>query len=710
MFGFRRRRTREEVMTDTESADPPESPLWTDDAIELDEEDTLDRKRFADMVAARIDACVPGQKSTVFGLVGPWGSGKTSLIKLVRKRLGVDWKISIFSPWASDTAAGLQVEFLAAVASLLEGDDEKSVKAKAELRKYASVCANLLKVIPYAGTGLGGAAEKALEITNPPWHKQFEEVSNMLRSLGSRVLLIADDIDRLDADELLSLLKIVRLLGRFPNVHYLIAYDQATVESLLDFKGLAARSSAFMEKIVQYPFEVPPIAGAIQRRLLVDTIFKFIEVHDIRLERTQGERFSDFIGVIAPALLTPRAHNRFGEQLLAFGGMLKFGEIDVVDFVALSFLRIFHHRVYDRIPAWKRSLQSGKDLVGRLDGPEIDDAEWLSRIRQAVDHDDDAILVKHVLAGLFAGIKSELLYLKDHDLALSDDTYFQRYFILSVAEDDVEDQLIQSAVRNIVYGDSAHNDVQRYRDILDGTDNQLAALAYEKSQKFRSTDPIASPVLVGFLFDQLKSRPEDKTPLFDSARNVLWRWLEAEVFKALSESKLAANDILDDLPPQDVLRLVIRILRNRTRPEESSIKALEGFSVHYRGLLMNDLEGLLDSDLDFNWVASVIAILSRGNNFHEFGDSVLSSANLQLMDRVVRAMVTINRWGGNDDELVFNSETLTRLFRPEAIIQLAGHLPVAPQVSSINKHELSRENQGYLAHASVKSIAEMLSS
>ena len=100
MFGFRRRRTREEVMTDTESADPPESPLWTDDAIELDEEDTLDRKRFADMVAARIDACVPGQKSTVFGLVGPWGSGKTSLIKLVRKRLGVDWKISIFSPWA----------------------------------------------------------------------------------------------------------------------------------------------------------------------------------------------------------------------------------------------------------------------------------------------------------------------------------------------------------------------------------------------------------------------------------------------------------------------------------------------------------------------------------------------------------------------------------------------------------------------------------
>jgi hypothetical protein len=191
---------------------------------------------------------------------------------------------------------------------------------------------------------------------------------------------------------------------------------------------------------------------------------------------------------------------------------------------------------------------------------------------------------------------------------------------------------------------------------------------------------------------------------------VLWRWLEAEVFKALGESKLAAGDILDNLPPQDMLRLVIRILRNRTRTEESSIKALEGFSGHYRGLLMDDLEGLLNSDLDFNWVVSVIAILSKGDNFHEFGDSLLGSADLQLMDRVVRAMVTANRWGGSDDELVFNSETLTRLFRPGAIIQLAEHLPVAPQVTSINRHELSQENQGYLAHASVKSMAEMLSS
>lgn len=163
---FSRGRKGDETYTEVEGTNPvteaPEDPLWTDDAIDSDDDDDLDRKRFADMVAARMDACVPGQKSTVFGLVGPWGSGKTSLINMVRRRLGDDWKIAVFSPWASDTAAGLQFEFLAAVASLLDGEDEKSRNAKESLRKYATVCAPLLKAIPYAGTALGGAAEKAL--------------------------------------------------------------------------------------------------------------------------------------------------------------------------------------------------------------------------------------------------------------------------------------------------------------------------------------------------------------------------------------------------------------------------------------------------------------------------------------------------------------------------------------------------------------------
>ncbi|MFV8173538.1 KAP family P-loop NTPase fold protein [Mycolicibacterium peregrinum] len=708
---FWRSSEKESAPADSDIADPPAEPLWTDDAIESDEEDGLDRKPFADMVAERIDACVPGQKSTVFGLVGPWGSGKTSLINFVRGRLGNDWKIAIFSPWASDTVAGLQSEFLAAVDSLLEGDDERSRNARKAFRKYAGVCAQLLKAVPQAGAGLGGAAEKALEITNPPWHKQFKEVSNVLETLGSRVLIIADDIDRLDAEELLSLLKVVRLLGRFPNVHYLIAYDQSTVESLLKSKGLATRSTAFMEKIVQYPFEVPPIAGIIQRRLLSRTIVELIERLHIRLDQVHAERLSEYIAVLGPALVTPRAQIRFKEQLLAFGGMLNFREVDVVDFVALSFLRVFYHHIYDRIPTWKNALQSGKDITDYFKETEITDEQWIERIRPLVNGDDDAALVKHILGGLFKGIRSTMLYPKEHKLALADDTYFQRYFLFGIAEDDVEDQLIESALNDIMFGGGESVDAAHYRDILDGPDNQRAALAYEKSERRRSDDPLGADLnLVRFLFERLNARPE-VAPSFDSAQRVLWRWVEEEAFKALQSKMIDVIDLRAELSQADVLGLAFRILRDARIPNEAKVDALGDLNVYYRDRLMNDLAAVLDSGLDFNSIVFVIAVLSSDNNFHEFGETLLSVGDIDLLSRVTTAMVVENQWRGSDGlspELAFNGETLIRLFTNDAIVQLAGRLPVAPPVGSISNADTSPENKAYFAHASVKSMAATL--
>jgi hypothetical protein len=61
----------------------------------------------------------------------------------------------------------------------------------------------------------------------------------------------------------MTLLKVVRLLGRFPGVQYLLAYDDETL-----FRTLSSTSAVvvndgsaerYMEKIVQYPLLVPPL-------------------------------------------------------------------------------------------------------------------------------------------------------------------------------------------------------------------------------------------------------------------------------------------------------------------------------------------------------------------------------------------------------------------------------------------------------------------
>ncbi|MEN4478207.1 KAP family P-loop NTPase fold protein [Mycolicibacterium cosmeticum] len=703
--------------TETEGTETSSDPLWTDDAIDSDADDHLDRTRFADMVAARINTCAPGQKSTVFGLLGSWGSGKTSLINLVRRRLEGDWKIAIFSPWASDTAAGLQIEFLAAVESLLEGDDEKSRRNKATWRKYGSVCAPLVKGIPYVGAGLAGAAEKALEATNLPWHQQFEEVSKMLESLGSRVLLIADDIDRLDADELLSFLKVVRLLGRFPNVHYLIAYDQTTVEGLLESKKLGTRSTAFMEKIVQYPFEVPPIAGVIRRRLLANTVIELIEAQDIRINTTHTDRLSEYISILGRELETPRAQARFKEQLLSFGAMLKdFKEVDFVDFVVISFIRVFYHRVYDEIPMWRSALQSGAE--GK--DPTLDDQEWVKRIRPLVDDDNDVALVKLILSGLFPGIRSGILYWNDHKLALSNNRYFDRYFLFGLAEDDVEDALIESALTYIVLDHLDHPDVVRYLEIIDGSNDQLVELAYEKSQSYRHGDVLgASKSVVLLLLDRMKSLTDE--PLsWSSPQRVLWRWAEFEALNALVEGKLEVSDIVASLAPRDVLMLTARMLHDRRHRESQVHAALKPLGDHYFDRLNTDIVGILDDELDLSMVLSTVVTLKndpgdrRGaprEDVRAIGQKLLDDDAPDILGRVIRAMVLEERWQGSDGlspKLAFSSEALLHLFSNDATIRLAEAFPTALTESLIDKEDVSLDNRDSFARAKIRAIAESI--
>jgi predicted KAP-like P-loop ATPase len=60
---------------------------WRDEPIS-DGGDTLGRAGYAARVAKLITETHAWDGSAVFGLTGPWGSGKTSLIRLITGELG----------------------------------------------------------------------------------------------------------------------------------------------------------------------------------------------------------------------------------------------------------------------------------------------------------------------------------------------------------------------------------------------------------------------------------------------------------------------------------------------------------------------------------------------------------------------------------------------------------------------------------------------
>ena len=57
-----------------------------DPPIRRKKEDRLNRARFAEVLAEQI-ASAPGSGGVVFGLLGPYGSGKTSILNMVEETL-----------------------------------------------------------------------------------------------------------------------------------------------------------------------------------------------------------------------------------------------------------------------------------------------------------------------------------------------------------------------------------------------------------------------------------------------------------------------------------------------------------------------------------------------------------------------------------------------------------------------------------------------
>ena len=221
---------------------------WSDEPLDAGAREPFGRQAFVSTLVRQVQRAGAGDPSTVFGLVGAWGSGKTSILNRVRAGLDPDWLVADFTPWSSGDSAAMSLEFVNTLAAVLGEPLDGDLRRK--LADYAGYAAPMLAAIPVFGPGAKGVAEQALARlgSRPPWHEQFEALSQRIQALGRRVLIVVDDVDRLGGDELLTLLRVLRLLGRFRGVHYLIAYDQDTVEDLLRSTGAVGRSSAFTAK------------------------------------------------------------------------------------------------------------------------------------------------------------------------------------------------------------------------------------------------------------------------------------------------------------------------------------------------------------------------------------------------------------------------------------------------------------------------------
>lgn len=253
-------------------------PLWADNPAERD------LLGFGDVAAPVEETVLRDRLDPVsIGLIGPWGSGKTTILGILERELERDLTTAVVSarPWeydpALDVKATLIGQVLATVRPLVEAEEgtegdlkrlgEKLVRrinwtkaltigAKTALTLQLPSWDSVLDVVKDSSSG-GAEADPTLA----GFRKDFEEYLSESARV-TRVVVLVDDLDRCLPETVVSILEGIKLFLAVPKMAFVIAYDEAPVvdaikERYQQSDDKATMAKQYLEKIVQIPVRVP---------------------------------------------------------------------------------------------------------------------------------------------------------------------------------------------------------------------------------------------------------------------------------------------------------------------------------------------------------------------------------------------------------------------------------------------------------------------
>ena len=422
----------------------------TDNPIENKSFDRFDRWSFAERIAHTI-----GQRKDSGGLViavyGEWGDGKTSTLNLMEKALKEYDAIVLkrFNPWyfqsASDLIKGFFDDLAEAIGKAMPSASQQALGA---VKKYGGMLATLGSSITVLGNNVDFKAlqESATDMTKEPTLQELRKrIENLIAKSEKRIVVLIDDIDRLDKEEIQQIFKLVRLSGSFEKVTYVLAFDDKMVAAALKEKYATDKGDSglkFIEKIVQVPLHLPPAYKEPLLKAIFAEIQKTLDAEKIQLiEKDVSSIAYEFQTSLGYALRTPRQVKRYANAIMFAVPVLK-EEVSIKDLLLIEAIRVFFPEVYELIRDNHDAFLLRESTLGNR---AKDRVAILSQITKGVEGEERQRTLKHLVAQLFPRAEGQGSYGDDWEKIWAEEkricsrAYFRRYFTYGVPQGDIPD-------------------------------------------------------------------------------------------------------------------------------------------------------------------------------------------------------------------------------------------------------------------------------
>lgn len=386
-------------MTDQQTGDGERLSAGLDAAVHLPAEDRYGFTHVARQLALAIGE-LGRDGSAVIGLEGAWGSGKTSLLNLLRLALedGLHDRTFVLSvsPWLDGGSVSPVESLLLPVAAIIAEEEKRGLSAQALKRlkrkkaltetasavlrysqstaRHLSPVAEMAALVPGVPNASGAlkAYSDAEFLANRKTTAELRaEISDKIIALDLSFIVVMDDLDRLEPAQAVEIVRLIKSVADFPRFRYVLSYDKAVLAHAIQ-TGLGVTDGAsYLQKIVQISFSLPrPEVFSLRREFFSGAASLYKNVNGIDADQVLLANLRRVTDVYGAALSTPR------EVKLALN-VLKFLYDGVRDYVylpdlcLLQLIRISNAGLYD----WIEQYLTERAVVESGDGSVSDEEE-----------------------------------------------------------------------------------------------------------------------------------------------------------------------------------------------------------------------------------------------------------------------------------------------------------------------------------------------
>lgn len=317
--------------------------LLTDQAIgegKTQKDDGLGFETYAKVLG---NAALETPGPFTIGIFGEWGSGKTSLMMMTKEQLlnlapNKDEIITVwFNAWQFEQEEHPVLPLIATIINEISQRKSVLTKGRESLLKalravvYGISATSKIKIPGFAEFEASYVAkdmiDRETQLSQDPlldrslYYNAFKTLEKVELDPDARIIVFIDDLDRCFPDKAIKLLESIKLILSQPGFIFFLGVERAIIEGYVrhlytDEFGLKEfnKQSAYLDKIVQLPFPIPPHRSRMQdfSSKLLDGLKKLAV-----LEEDDIKGFKDILEIIGVACgSNPRSTVRFVNNLL----------------------------------------------------------------------------------------------------------------------------------------------------------------------------------------------------------------------------------------------------------------------------------------------------------------------------------------------------------------------------------------------------------